>query len=377
MAETQISLQDKINELIDHTVYLQIMGSFVPNADFRQIKEIVISTHEFIKNSGEKEVENKLPELWKVLNKMTSLFMTKFPLKRELRVVATEFNEFFKTGNDVYSYGLEFGWLDTQMDLRELNFYSDTPYHYRIGLAAHKGNGSIEEDFLLKDAFNILVKAEYYQKLLVDYGNKLKIIEEQKEKKEFTQEIYHRITDIKFEVAAHSRLSIISFYAFVEGFVNSVGHSYLTRNIDKLDETEKELLRGFKKGRFLQLKSKIEKFQAIIRQDKRSVIIVSDDGQIPEDFKYFFEYYEQLRNSAMHYSPIKERIWMKPQDWINKAIDFSKLSMKVSLEFWNACYPNSDGPEYLGKLNHTLHMNNANKRAEKIQQIEMERKNWL
>ena len=34
----------------------------------------------------------------------------------------------------------------------------------------------------------------------------------------------------------------------------------------------------------------IEKFQAIIRQDKRSMIIVSDDGQIPEDFKYFFEY---------------------------------------------------------------------------------------
>jgi len=376
MAESQISLQNKVNELIDLTVYLQIMGSFVPNADFRQIKEIVISTHEFIKNSSEEEVENKLPKLWKVLNKMTSLFMTKFPLKRELRVVATEFNEFFKTGNDVYSYGLEFGWLDAQMDLRDLNFYSDTPYHYRIGLAAHKGNGSIEEDFLLKDAFNFLVKAEYYQKLLLDYGNKLKSIEEKKGAKEFTQELYHQITDIKFEVAAHSRLSIISFYAFVESFVNSVGHSYLTKHFDKIDDTEKELLSGFKKGRFLQLKSKIEKFQAIIRQDKRSVIIVYDEGQIPEDFKHFFEYYEQLRNSAMHYSPIKERIWMKPQDWINKATEFSKLSLKVSLEFWNACYPNSSGPEYLGKLDYNLHINKANKRAEKIQQIEAERKNW-
>ncbi len=104
--------------------------------------------------------------------------------------------------------------------------------------------------FLLKDAFNILLKATYYQKLLLDYGNKLKDIEEKKKGKEFTQELYHQITDIKFEVAAHSRLTIISFYAFVEGFVNSVGHSYLTKNIDTIDEVEKELLSGFKKGGF-------------------------------------------------------------------------------------------------------------------------------
>ncbi|CAG5016123.1 hypothetical protein DYBT9275_05481 [Dyadobacter sp. CECT 9275] len=371
MSKTKISLQNNINELIDHAVYLQIMGSFVPGAKFRQIKEIVTSTHDFIKNSSEEEVKNRLPELWKIFNKMSSIFMTRFPLKRELRVVASEFNEFFKTGNDVYSYGLEFGWLDAQMDLRELHFYSDTPYHYRIGLAAHKGNGSIEEEFLLKDAFSILVKAKYYHKLLFKYGNKLKTIEQQKGKNEFTQAIYHQITDIKFEVAAHSRLSIISFYAFVEAFVNSVGHSYLIKNTGKLDEAERELLNGFKKGRFLQLKSKNEKFQSIIREDKRSVIIVSDNGQIPEDFKFFFEYYEQLRNSAMHYSPLKERIWMKPQDWIDKASDFSKLAMKIALDFWNACYPNSDGPEYLGKLDHSLHVNKANIRAKKIKQIEL------
>ncbi|MBK9743042.1 MAG: hypothetical protein IPO94_08795 [Saprospiraceae bacterium] len=59
----------------------------------------------------------------------------------------------------------------------------------------------------MKDAFNILIKAKYYQKLLVDYGDKLKIIEEQKGKKEFTHETYHRITDIKFEVAAYKRIS--------------------------------------------------------------------------------------------------------------------------------------------------------------------------
>jgi hypothetical protein len=377
MIRQLVTLQNEVNDLMDQVVYLQIMGSFVPGADFTEIKEIVTSTHDFIKNSTEEDIKINLPELRNVFSKMTSLFMTKFPLRRELRNITTEFNSFFKTGNEVYSFGLEFGWLDAQMDLSELELYTDTPYHYRIGLAAHKGNGSIEEDFLLKDAFNVLIKAEYYHKLHLDYGSKLKSIEENKSKKQFTQELYHQITDIKFEVAAHSRLAIISFYAFVEGFVNSVGHSYLTKNTATLEEWEKELLSGFKKGRFLQLKSKIEKFQTLIRLDKTAKIIVSDDGQIPIGFRHFFEYYEQLRNSAMHYSPIKERIWMRPQDWISKAFEFSKLAMTVSLEFWKACFPDSDGPEYLGKLDYDLHLDKANKRAEKIQQIETDRRTWL
>lgn len=362
---------------MDHVVYLQIMGSFVPSADFRQIKEIVTTTHDFIKNSTQEEVQNKLTEIRAVITKMSSLFMTKFPLKRELRTITTEFNSFFKSDNDIYSYGLEFGWLDSQMELAELNFYKDTPYHYRIGLAAHKGNGSIEEDFLLKDAFNIRVKAEYYHNLLLDYGKRLKELEEKNGRKEFTQGLYKQITDIKFEVSTLSRLTIISFYAFVEGFVNSVGHSYLTKNAGLLNESEKELLAGFRKGRFLQLKSKVEKFQALIRLDKRIEIIVSDAKQVPDDFRNFFEYYEQLRNSAMHYSPIKERIWMRPQEWIEKAIEFSQLSILVSLKFWKACYPDSDGPEYLGKLDYNLHLDKAIKRTEKIRQIETDRKNWF
>lgn len=375
MQETK--LHNEIDELMDHVVYLQIMGSFVPSADFRQIKEIVTTTHDFIKNSTQEEVQNKLTEIRAVITKMSSLFMTKFPLKRELRTITTEFNSFFKSDNDIYSYGLEFGWLDSQMELAELNFYKDTPYHYRIGLAAHKGNGSIEEDFLLKDAFNIRVKAEYYHNLLLDYGKRLKELEEKNGRKEFTQGLYKQITDIKFEVSTLSRLTIISFYAFVEGFVNSVGHSYLTKNAGLLNESEKELLAGFRKGRFLQLKSKVEKFQALIRLDKRIEIIVSDAKQVPDDFRNFFEYYEQLRNSAMHYSPIKERIWMRPQEWIEKAIEFSQLSILVSLKFWKACYPDSDGPEYLGKLDYNLHLDKAIKRTEKIRQIETDRKNWF
>lgn len=368
------TIQAEVNEVIDYVVYLQIMGSFIPSSNFDQIKDIVTSTNDFIRTSSEQEIKMKLPELKKVLIKMSALFLEKFPLKRELRKMTFEFNELFKEGNQVYSYGLEYGWLDKQMNLAELNFYADTPYHFRIGLGAHRGNGSIEEDFLIKDAFNIRVKAEYFYSLLIDYGNKLKENEEKKGKIEFTKELYNQIAEIKFEVSAYSRLTIVSFYSFVEGFVNSVGHSYLLKNENFLIDKEIELLKGFKKGSFISLKSKMEKFQELIRQDKKVKIVVNDYKQMPQDFKLFFNYYEQLRNSAMHYSPLKETIWMKPKEWLDKAIEFSELSTKVCLAFWIACYPKSDGPTYIGKLDYNLHLKNAKERAARIEKIENERK---
>lgn len=363
-------MQEEINEVIDHLVYLQIMGSFIPNSNFSQIKEIVNSSNDFIKNSKEEELRERLPSLKTVLNKMTKLFKEKFPLKRPLNLITREFNSFFKEGNQVYSYGLEYGWLAKQMDLKELGYYKDTPYHYRVGIGVHRGKGSIEEDFLIKDAFNIRVKAERYHNLLTEYGEQVKQNQKKEGKSEFTAELYSHIAELKFEVCAYSRLTIISFYSFVEGFVNSLGHSFLLNNEERLNPQEIELLKGFKKGSFISLKSKIEKFQKLIRADKSTVIVVSDKKQMPEEFKIFFEYYEQLRNSAMHYSPLKESIWMKPKEWLNKAIEFSELSTKVSLLFWKACYPLSEGPEYIGKLDNKLHLKNAQKRVLRIENIE-------
>jgi hypothetical protein len=352
------------------------MGSFVPNSNFNEIKEIVNSTNQFIRNSPEREIREKLPEIKVVLGKMITVFMNKFPLKRQLNLITKEFNSFFKKGEEVYTYGLEHGWLDQQMDLKELGYYDDTPYHFRIGLGTHRGKGSIEEDFLIKDAFNIRVKAERYHNLLMVYGEQLKKTQEEG-KNEFTNELYSQITELKFEVCAFSRLTIVSFYSFIEGFVNSVGHSYHLKNEQKLSNQEIELLKGFKKRNYISLKSKIEKFQKLIRDDKQAIIVVSDDNQIPEDFKLFFDYYEQLRNSAMHYSPLKETIWMKPKEWLDRAIEFSELSTKIALQFWKAWYPNSEGPKYIGKLDYTVHLENAKKRNFRVEKILNEERNWL
>jgi hypothetical protein len=250
------------------------------------------------------------------------------------------------------------------MNLDNLSLYEYVPYHFRIALGVHKGKYGIEEEFLLKDAFNSLAKAQYYYELLISYGK------EYEDKLNLGDaDAYKIVTDIKYEVCANSRLTIISFYAFIECFVNSVGASFSKRNQSTLTESEFEILNGKRKGRFLQLKSKIERFPPIIRTDGKSIIITSDDVQIKEPFLTFFENYEQLRNASVHFSPDKESIWLKPKDWLNKANSFSRLSCEVALKFWNACFPDYEDPEYLGKIDYDFHLSKATKTLKEIESI--------
>lgn len=363
-------LEKKINETFDLAVYLQLMGAFVPYSDWSKIKEIVLSTHEFLTSTKPEEIEPKLPELESTLTKMTKLFIDKFPLKTDISTIAKDWNDLFKQGKNVFSNGLDYGWLEKYMNLGELYSYNYIPFHFKIGLVAHKGFGSVEEEFLLKDSFNTLVKAEYYFDVLMSFGEKAK--KEENLNNSFTKGTYTQITDLKYEVSAFSRLTIISFYSFIECFVNSIGYSFLNRNLDNLNENEREILSGLKKGRYLQLKSKIENFQKIIRPDNQAKIVISDYNQIKEPFKSFFDSYEEIRNSSVHYSPTKERIWLKPNDWLDKAKDFSKLSVKVGLEFWNACYPTLKEPDYLGRFDYDFLKDLAKERQNKILKIENE-----
>jgi len=102
--------------------------------------------------------------------------------------------------------------------------------------------------------------------------------------------------------------------------VNSIGFDYYYRNRRVLDRSVIEILNGHKKGRFLNIKTKIEKFQRIMRQDGIANIVLSDDSQIRDPFKTLFHEFEKLRNSSVHFAPEKTRIWLKPHDWVEKAV---------------------------------------------------------
>lgn len=364
------TFEERTNETFDLAVYLQLMGAFVPGVDFSQVKQIVLSTYDFLKKSPQEEIRIKLPQLKSILEKMANPLIERYPPKKSISEIAKLWNDLFKDGKDVFSYGITYGWLEELMDLKSLYLYDHVPYHFRIGLVAHKGNGGIEEEFLLKDAFNSLAKAENYFNILLKYGELKK--QEEAAGKEFNKETYKQITDIKYEVAAFSRLTIISFYAFIECFVNSVGFSFLQRNKNDLNEDEIEVLQGLKKGRFLTLKSKIERFQRIIRTDKKAIIITSDEKQMKEAFLSFFYSYEELRNSSVHYSPLKEQIWLKPEEWLEKARTFSKISIEVGLEFWMSCHGTIEGPQYLENLEYEPLYNAAKQRLSSLESIQFD-----
>lgn len=130
-----------------------------------------------------------------------------------------------------------------------------------------------------------------------------------------------------------------------------------------------EILHGTKKGRYLSLEYKIEKFPSIIRLYKKTPLILSDPKQIKELFKTFIKNIKEIRDSSVHYSPKKEAIWRKPDDWRNKAKSTLKLRLEISLKFWKACYPDKKEPQYLNALDYDKHIDIAKKRLKLQDQI--------
>ncbi|WP_346986001.1 hypothetical protein [Chryseobacterium sp. POE27] len=364
----------EVNSVFNIAVYIKLMASFIPDVNFEQVSKMVGDIHDFFKFSENEEVLEKLPYIKSNLEQMAAPLLKRFPVRKSLDEIVADWDQFFKDDSEIYSYGLEYGWLEERMDIQGFIPYNHIPYHFRIGLYAHRGNFGIEEEFLIKDSFNCLIKAQKAYHQLKEYGDFKQKLIEQEEIKDFDHETVRKITDLKYEVSANSRLAVISFYAFVECFVNSLGFSHAKRNAVTLSESDSEILYGKKNGRFLQLKSKIERFHQLIRNDGKTAIITSDENQIQEPFVSFFNIYENLRNSAVHFSPTKEQIWLKPADWIEKAEHFSKLSLEVALEIWKSCYPELPYPDYIGRLDYDIFMDKAISYFQSLEQVAEELK---
>lgn len=324
----------------------------------KTIRTRLIETSEFLNNADEDELINKGPILINHLQKTIDWYKKIFPPKVPLEQIAEEFNNIYLENKDVYSQGLVYGWLQNIMECSNMVFPEDLPFHARIGLGHHAGFGSVEEEFLLRDAFFMLALAEEAYKNMHTYSKYWK-----ESNKPNDPELANRLFGTANQnVATYSRLSILSFYSFVEAFVNSAGYDFSLRNKDILSPKEMEILHGTKKERYLSLENKIEKFPSIIRLDKKIPLILSDPKQIKEPFKTFIKDIKEIRDSSVHYSPKKEAIWRKPDDWINKAKSTSKLCLEISLKFWKACYPDKKEPRYLNGLDYDKHIDIAKKR---------------
>lgn len=348
-----------IYELKGHLIYIQLISSLsikgkggIVDKPVREyiggldnfIKILEVSNHPKIISSGLKLLKNT--------KKLIEPYKKQFPLKTDIHKIAFEFNELFKKEKP-YSTGLEFGWLDNLMDCTKL--YGELPFHARIGIGHHAGHISVEEKFLLEDAFCMLILAE---NTYVEMHKKRSEIKE----KDSEVKIIKNLRDFNKNVCTYSRLGVLSFFAFIEAFVNGIGYDFKCKNETLLGEKEKELLLGKKKNNYLSLLSKMEKYPSIIREDKKSPLILSDPKQLKEPFKTFFEELQKIRDSSVHFGPNKEKIWRKPDEWLEKVKQMSKLCVEISNEFWKSCYPKRQNPKYLYNLNYQDIYNSARDR---------------
>jgi len=356
---------DKIkNKLMAYLVYIQLMMSLVPKdkggIKITEGKIYLTEIYDFLNKSNRNEIIKKGPILISLLGKIVEKYKKLCPPKIAIEEIALCFDEMYRKNKDIYSWGLDYGWIQSVMDFKKIGFFEDLPFHKKIGIGYHAGFAGVEEFYLLSDAFFMLVLAEESHKNMHNFAAKMEANYEKNQSKE----VYKFLSLSNQNVATYSRISILSFFAFVEAFVNSIGFDASLKRRDKISPEELELLHGKKKGKFISLEYKMEKFPPIIRIDKKMPIILSDSKQRREPFITFFKQIKEIRDASVHFSPRKEAIWRKPDDWLEKANSTSKISLEVALEFWKACYPNSDGPLYLNKLNYEKNLNEARKRVE-------------
>lgn len=343
-------LKEKLSyELKGHLIYIQLMSSLSKKGKGsildKPIRECIEGLNNFIKlleDGNHPKIISSGMELLKHTKKLIEPYNKQFPLRADIHKIALEFNELFKKEKP-YSTGLEFGWLNNLMDCTKV--YGELPFHARIGIGHHAGHASIEERFLLEDAFCMLVLAENTYTTM--YQKRAEIKENYPE-----EEVIKNLRVFNQNVCTYSRLGFLSFFAFVEAFVNGIGYNFKCKNEVLLANKEKELLLGKKNNSYLSLLSKMEKFPSIIRDDKKSPLILSDNKQIKEPFKTFFEELQKIRDSSVHFGPNKEKIWRGPDEWLAKVKQMSKLCIEISNEFWKSCYPKRENPKYMYNLNY-------------------------
>lgn len=351
------------NELKSYLVYLQLMTSLMPKhkggISDKKVRSGLVEVSEFLDTANKDDLLKKGPTLIKLLKTNAKDYENLFPPKLPIPQIAYEFDQLCLKNKEIYSYGLEYGWLQELMDCSNMGFPDGLPYHARIGLGWHAGFYSVEENFLLRDAFFLLILAEQSHKKMHAYAKHWK-----KSGGSDNSRIINEIfASANQNVAMYSRLCILVFFSYVEVFVNSVGYDFSTRNRNMLSPKDIEILHGRKNGHYLSLEYKIEKFPSIIRPDKKSPIVLSDKKKIKEPFGTFIREIKEIRDSSVHYSPQKKAaIWRKPDDWLDKAKSTSKICLEVSLAFWGACYPGRKEPTYLNGLNHSKHLDIARKK---------------
>lgn len=210
---------------------------------------------------------------------------------------------------------------------------------------------------ILRDAFFFMVLAEKEMENL----NKFVAIHKF-ENEDFSEDNYSKAMHMNTNIGSFCRTALLNFYSFIEAFINGIGLDHLYKNGQKLVSKDQELLKGKNKDNYSSLEKKIEQFPQIIRPDKKRVLIVTDISQRKDPFKTFFDEGKEIRDSAVHFSALKEPIVRRPDEWLAEVKQYSKVSLDVAKYFWEACYQTKKYPDYMDILDYDILKNIALKR---------------
>ena len=340
-------------ELIVTAVYLQLMTSIDPTESGINNPQVHAALKEalaFVDEANPAEMQRRGRSALALLQPVRATYAELAAPKIPIEQIAADFSVLCRDDKALYSNGLELHWLWKRMHIEDLGFAPDPPLHARVGLGVHAGFSSVEEEFLLRDAFYMLALAEH----AADALDALSESWRQRETPIDRREAHRTATPINQNVASCSRLAIVSFHSFVESFVNSVAHDTLLRSSQDLPTEQVHILKGLRRDRLASLEYKIEKIPSVIRSDGRAPIRATDSTQLPEQLRFFLEETKPLRDSAMHFAPSKAPIWRKPAEWLQLAKKSAAASLELATMFWKACYPDRDGPQYLTELEYSV-----------------------
>jgi hypothetical protein len=357
--ESKLRDELELKCLFLHFVYVVAPGALHDDSFHKMLE----AARDFVYQSTTQDFLNRVTDVSVALDAWISRSVKFLPTKIGIEEIAMEFAKLLnEQGDALYSNGVTFGWLSRLIDCAPLGLLEDLPYHAKIGLAAHAGNGSVEEAFLLHDAFFLLqITGVCHDKMLLA-ASQFSVIKS-------TDRNYLFLSTANQNTGSVARLCVFSFYAFVEAFVNSMGNDFAARHISTLTADELEILHGKKKGKYLSLEQKMESFQKIIRPDKTSPIVLTDVKQHKEPFTTFFSNIKEVRDASAHFGVGKASISRSPQEWLNFTDLTSRVALMVASEFWEICYPGRRKPSYLFGLDYQALKDVASERLEFTKQV--------
>jgi hypothetical protein len=344
--------QQILKDISSKIAYIQLCACVMPaqkgNASFSFSNEISKIFNDFIKTATKDEIITKGPAVLNLIEPLLQMALKLFPPRKRLEVIAMEFKKFQIENPDYPTYGIIYGWLNDLIDCTRL--YSDgLPSHARVGAFLHAGKFAVDENMILRDAFFFLALAEREMESFNQFITFSKI-----GKNGLDDDSYSKAMNMNTNIGSFCRTSLVNFYSFVEAFVNGIGLDHLFKNSQKLESKDQEMLRGKYKGSYISLEKRLEQYSQIIRPDRKRVLIVTDLSQRKEPYKTFFDEGKEIRDSAVHFSALKEPIVRKPDEWLRKVKQYSKVSLNVAKDFWEASYQTKKYPDYMDLLDYDI-----------------------